>query len=414
MKINCFDFFIKPLKGDKEQTVADYIDRTEESFADSTSYREVYKNYDFSQTYGVRIVEDTNAYRKEVVGKKLIMPPDGGINQGDYIHIKDENDIWLVTGYDALYDERKTAFIQLCGDSTLKWYDENNKLQEWDSIIGVPNSRGGGFVTDRQMMTSIGYLPIVVQNNIHTRRIAKDHRFVFGTSAYRVTFIDDYSGSKGNNLIRFELTVTETLDADDFVEGIAYNSWANKDYDIKILNNDIDGVVGDTYTVEVEVYHNDVEVNEDVGFVSLDNSIATVSNLGQVELVDTGETQIKVYLSDNEDIFSYITVTCTEVVADNRYIALSASSGTAIDNAAQEISTILQTTPEITITSWLNGETYDDTYTVEIIDGESNLDAVLADNIVTLTLNSVGNAVMRITDDLDNQYDYDISIKTLF
>ncbi len=414
MSGKCFDILVKSLKSSRTQTIQDYVDRTNDIFSDSTSYREVYKNYDYTTTYGVRIVEDTSAYRKEVVGKKLLMPPDGGISPGDYIHIKDESDTWLVTGYDDLYGERKTAFIQKCGSSKIKWYDANNKLQEWDCMVGVPNSRGGGFVTDRYMVTSTGYLPIVVQSNLHTRKITKNQRFIFGTSVYAVTFIDDFSGSKGNNLIKFELTFDDVMDEDDFDAGIAYNSWANKEYSINILNNDIDGIVGDSFTIDAKVYYNDNETEDELVYTTLDDSIVTVDESGEILLVGTGETQVKVSLVDNDDVYSYLSVNCVEDIVDNHYITLSASSGTVIDNSTQHIDTILQTTPEITISSWLNGETYSDTYEVEVIDGNSNFEASLDNNTITLTLKSVGSGIIRVIDGLENNYDYTIIIKTLF
>lgn len=153
---------------------------------------------------------------KTIGVKQLVCHPTQPIVQGSVITYLDSKK-YISVDIDTHQSIQNFGRIYLM-NTLLKWIDDEGNLQ---IEYGVDNESLGQQDTARQVVQTDGRKNIWVQNNVNTRKLAKNFRFIFGgIEAYKITFIDNWSKE---GLIMFRLEVTQILDNDDLVNNIAYN-----------------------------------------------------------------------------------------------------------------------------------------------------------------------------------------------
>ena len=157
-----------------------------------------------------------NTSIKSIGVKQLSCHPDYALPQGTIINYVDNKKYICV---DMDFHQSVNSFGRIHHLNTvLKWVDGNGILR---SEHGVDNESLGVQDTSRQIVEVAGRKNIWLQDNILTRELTKNTRFVFGgIEAYKITFIDNWSR---DGMILMRLETTQLVDEDDLVNNIAYN-----------------------------------------------------------------------------------------------------------------------------------------------------------------------------------------------
>lgn len=185
----------------------------------------------------------------------------------------------------------------------LKWVDENGNLKEQKGY-----GRGKGVFSS---VTESLYKenPIIMRDTdlslaVATKRFAgfkKDMRFILNGMAYRITSVDNLSVDGMSVLGMVE---DEIIEGDDLVNQIAkYNSLY-----ITLDVNEVKISIEEEYSIPYHVYDSGVEVpNESVILESLNESIAEIID-NSVIGKSVGDATIKISLTRNPTIYTYITI----------------------------------------------------------------------------------------------------------
>lgn len=157
-----------------------------------------------------------NTSTKSIGVKQLGCHPNQPLVQGTVISYIDGKK-YICADMDSHQSIQSFGRIYLM-NTVLKWVDDTGVVR---TEYGVDNESLGQQDTARQVVQTDGKKNVWVQKNIHTNKLTKNTRFVFGgVEAYSITFIDNWSK---DGLIMFRLETTQILDEDDLVNNIAYN-----------------------------------------------------------------------------------------------------------------------------------------------------------------------------------------------
>jgi len=282
------------------------------SFKGNINYETFYKDFNPSVRYDAWIYDDKSE-RLDYEKKFVQMHPNQSIRQGEYIHWKNKDDIWLVRGVDTQYDYVKVAIMHRCLDNRLVWVDKQGlhrmPIFSQSKVLRDPLLDNGKiFLVDDSMEA-------YVQKNEVTSQIQENYRFVFGDrTVFKVIEIVNYYI---DNTIKILLKKDENLSKDSFQNGIAYI----KDYSFEItpnLPNGIQGNVGDTYQLESNFVYNGDKVDTTNTVWSIeDDSVATVSSSGLVTFNSFGVTNI---IANFNGLETSTQISCLVVPKDVNYI----------------------------------------------------------------------------------------------
>lgn len=203
----------------------------EATFSDTPTFRkpEVI-SYEFPDIKEI----DVRAVEVEVMGtlRQLLFRPFQGLNLGTYL--KFDGFTWLLI--DQWGDRTKykyTAYVERC-NNFLKWKDKDGNIQEIDCIasqspLGSKAFRGKEDIQFNKYDVSlqIGQLYCYAEKNPLTETIFVNQRFILGNTVYEVYGFDDVSvvNQQGYGIIQMILKISTKQSNDDFVKGIAYNSY---------------------------------------------------------------------------------------------------------------------------------------------------------------------------------------------
>lgn len=188
-----------------------------DSFEDSPTFSKIMIGKD---QYDVRITDE-----RKIDEKKLLFRPDTDTIQiGEYAIISDNK--WLLLNFDP--DRITPKSIIKKADRTLRWKDNLGNILEEPCVIEsvlYEEMRDGIYFYSPK-----GNLKIFTQYNQNTKKILNQMRFLFGTDAYSIGGIDNFSNvydDKGYLVINLEKS--KILPKDDFTTGIAdnYEVYAN-------------------------------------------------------------------------------------------------------------------------------------------------------------------------------------------
>jgi len=379
--------------------------------SDSPSYYKVYKNFDYTTQYDVQIIND-HAYRGDIPQKKLLAYPGDSLYKGDIIHWKSTDDYWIVWNVDSQYDVNTKGLIKQCSDSLLKWKDQYGTLHTLPCVI--TDSTGGDLSEGKVLWAIDDTIRVFTQYNSDIR---KGTRFILWGQVFEVTGFSRVGG-KNNLSVVYNMNITENISSeDDFVNGIAYNSWVDNVWSIEVLNSPVSMTVGGTVTLDVVVKNNGNVSTESVTYLSNSTSVATVSDDGVITGIANGSTSIKISLSSNPLVFSTVNVEVAAVASDNFVISLVNPVGAIVDNE-NRIITLYEDMDQdgvLTVQELNNGTVVTTTFTPTLTSGSSYVDlSITSGTVFVLSPVNVGNAEIQIEDTEGHSVLYSIRIQTLF
>ena len=158
-------------------------------------------------------------------------------------------------------------------------------------------------------MISDGYIMVEVQENNDTKLIRDNKRFIFNGNAYKVRSVINFVDTNTTTFIM----VTDTInnETDDLINNIA-NVYGYT-YELSIGQSDFEQSIGYTSSLSYTLLLNGNESNEAVEWISSDESIATINNNGEIDLLTEGEVTFTVRMVNNPSISDSITVTVASI-----------------------------------------------------------------------------------------------------
>ena len=394
-----------------------------DGFKDILSYFRVYKNFDFNTPFDCLIQDTENSYKKPNMEKKIIMAPGQSVREGDYIHWSNDRNVPVTEsnqGYlmiaiseDDEYPEINKAKIVRTGRFPLKWRDRNGNIQSWGCAIF--GTRGGkGYDEGKILFLPEEQLYIYVQRNDNTETLEINTRFIFGKQAFRLSLYDNYTGNINNTLLKLTLDQDTVDDRDDLTNRIAWNPWHDLNYNVEILNDEIEAQIGDTIQLNAQLLYGGEVVSGGLTYRSNDTSIATISDTGLITCVANGTTSIDVLYSENQNISQSINISVVVTPVQNIVIKLEDVTNLIIDNEAFSIRIPKQYSGTANIRRWNNGVAESDTFTVNITNGTNVVQTSVSGNVLTITPLIEGNASIAISDSSGNTVNYSILVYNPF
>lgn len=157
----------------------------------------------------------------------LFRPSAEGLGVGTYMIFDDQK--WLI--FDIW--SSKKVMVERCND-TLIWIDRYGNLNQIDCIasttdLGSKAKKNKDEIEWNKLdvFLPLGQIFIFIEKRPETTSIELNDRFIFGSSAYEVTGIDDVTAVMANQygIIQFTLKKSITTSRDNFETRIAYNNY---------------------------------------------------------------------------------------------------------------------------------------------------------------------------------------------
>ena len=410
---------LKSARISREQTTIDFKDET---FNDHVSYYEVFLNFDFNTPVDCWIEDTELAYKKLNLEKRIIMGTGFTIQEGDYVHWssdidspvtqQNQGDLLLALGQDNQYPFESAGLLTRCSTDPLKWKDENGLIHSWGCIINNVSKYTTGFDEGKYIWAVDDQVEVLVQMNDEPRTIGLNDRFIFGTSVFSITRYDDYTGNRGNKLLKLIMNkVAVIVGKDDFVNQIAWNEIIETLLDLEILNANIEAIIGAQIQIETEIKYNGFSQQRSLTYQSADTNIATVNDTGLITCVANGSTIIAVSLTENPAVSKTVSLNVVSVPTDNIIINLESVNGESkINNTDLSIEAYIEFDDNIRIQKWNNGVLESDTFTITILEGNQFFSVNQQGNEFELVTSNIGNGRIQIEDTQSNTVVYSVKV----
>lgn len=254
-------------------------------------------------------ITDEHSYKQDIGQKKIVMKPNQPLNKGDlFIIPKWNNQKWIVTKIDPQATYYNSGFMQKC-NNILKWYDENNNLQQSLCVIQDETTRD---------KATWGKLPlpeldikVITQNNINTSKIKINQRFIFDGQAFKIQrdsnfFREDPLDGDSVPLLEFNMFKDNEAPDDDLVNNIA--NVKQYQYSLIINQGNFNQSIGYMVQLTATVKLNNEIVTKDLNWEVSNNTIARIDNNGNLSLINNGTVNITCSLVDNPLVSNTITI----------------------------------------------------------------------------------------------------------
>jgi len=230
------------------------------------------------------------------------------IKRGDIVENYEDSPWLIITDVD-LDCYYYTCKIRKC-NNILKWEDKYKNVHECPCVVAQDTFSNTGIKETNPMVLGDGKLTACIQKNNITKNIKRDMRFIFEKYVYQVTYIDAITlANKGNGVIVLKMEEVEELDGDDFENQIANNS-------VEPLQIIIEGdnlvSVENTIRLNSIIKRGNKVVEEEVIWISNDDTIAIVDDKGLIKGVSQGQCKITCQLKNNPKISDSFTIDVIE------------------------------------------------------------------------------------------------------
>lgn len=289
------------------------------------------------------LINPTTADNSEDDFKKLIFPDlDHSVNLGR-LYLFDDN-YWITINVDKIKTLAQTVIVRRC-NNVLRWIDEQTgALYEEPCSIGYLIKENRDYSTaGSAIVVPSGMVDCFFQINTRTNKIKPNQRFLFGNpnnwTAYRTEGggINNFNNQKtlDNNsatLGRYSLSADFINEqADNLTLGIA-NAYTNV-YEITLNQSTGSGSTGQTIQLEATVTLNGETVTRNVTWASSNTTVATVSSVGLVTILATGNSTITCSLENNNTVSATCVIAGTGSPVDNYQVIFSPDSNYVLEGA---------------------------------------------------------------------------------
>ena len=320
------------------------------------------------------IMFHSNPYNEDKEDRKFLCEDAVEINRNSIIDY--DNSKWLVISEIKSNGINKYTRILQC-NNVIKFYDKNNILYEIPCFVGSVSLDTD---TDTYIEIPTSTVQVRVSNNEITRQIRRGDIYKIGLQSYVVKDINDID-EPGLLVLKLEYS---------------QQPQEEHDYKLTILNGDnLQIAQSQSLILNVQLTDSDEIIDTPpLLYSSSDESIAIVSDSGEVTILNSGVVTFTVSLKTDESINDSITV---EIIADEQdnftyellgrseitlgysqnYIANKYNNGILVSNARFDFSIVTDDIP-------------DDAYILSVVsDNECKITANKSAYIITLRAEDV-------------------------
>ena len=226
-------------------------------------------------------------------------------NKGDYIQF--EGFHWLIIDKDD--NLKNSVTVEKCNNN-LKWKDAYGNIYNCPCVVSQDTFYNTGIDVTKPMILGSGKLTIWAKYDEYTSTIKRDKRFIVGNHPYKVTnddvttlIVDDVG------IMTIIMEEVEELDGDDFENQIANNSVEPLQI---IIEGDSLVSVENTIRLNSIIKRGTKVVEEEVIWISNDDTIAIVDDKGLIKGVSQGQCRITCQLKNNPKISDSFTIDVIE------------------------------------------------------------------------------------------------------
>lgn len=250
------------------------------------------------KTNGLSKIKDD--YRK-VIFQNLKYDSD----KGDYIQF--DGFYWLIIDKDD--NLKNSVTVEKCNNN-LKWEDAYGNIYNCPCVVSQDTFYNTGIDVTKPMILGSGKLTIWAKYDEYTSTIKRDKRFIVGNHPYKVTN-DDITTLIIDNvgIMTIIMEEVEELDGDDFENQIANNSVEPLQI---IIEGDSLVSVENTIRLNSIIKRGNKVVEEEVIWISNDDTIAIVDDKGLIKGVSQGQCKITCQLKNNPKISDSFTIDVIE------------------------------------------------------------------------------------------------------
>ena len=212
------------------------MELTKDTFYDSTDYRVVYKNFDYSNPYDCWIYEGND--KDKIVGYKYLQSypyDEPKFKIGDYIHWNfnhKEYSTWILISLDTQYLYNVKGRMLECNNS-LRWKDKEGNINCYPCVIEDSLTYTNFKWGNKGIVEPGGDIVVIVQRNECTSKIEVNDRFLFNKLGFKVKEI--FNELNPNYLELYMMKAPE-LNGDDLKDNIAINEQP-------IIDTELNGIV---------------------------------------------------------------------------------------------------------------------------------------------------------------------------
>lgn len=212
-----------------------------------------------------------------------------------------ENRIWLTMASDTVNQSTLSCVVRRC-NNYLRWYDKDGNFQK-EPIVILDKLDDSGNSYDRSIVLANAAVTIVAQATENVKSIIINQRFIFGSQAFKVESIKDFTqdGLITIDLFKDQISATDDL-ANGIAEGLKYV------YTVDIVQQSFQQSVGYTGTLTAEVKLNGNVVTHPIAWSSSNPLIGTISSSGVVTLLALGSVVFTASINENVTITDTITI----------------------------------------------------------------------------------------------------------
>jgi len=291
---------------DKQNRENSYTNFLINNFEKYPNYKTCVKNFG-ETTYKIQIHEVDTHKKSNKMKRMLVYPYDDFVfNTGDYStwEFGDMSTDWLILASDLTFKYNAYYTIAYCNNS-LNWFDSNKNEISYPCFI-YDKMTETELALFKEIIIAEGQIIVVVQNNNDTSLIDINNRFVFDSQVYKINSMKDFVD---DGLLVFTMRKDGSGYDDDFDNNIANTETYN--YTIEIGDSSFTQNIGYTTTLSATVKLDGIVVSKSIIWSSSDDSVVSIDNDGNIELLSEGSSTILVSMEDNEEIYDEITITST-------------------------------------------------------------------------------------------------------
>ncbi len=273
------------------------------------------------------IIQNTMTENLKLITIRHMLSHIGDSKEGCYVDFRGNK--WLVLAIPENNKMYEKSIIQLCNHN-LKWIDKNDNLVIRPSIISAKTLYTTGVKEGKQVVVPDGMVGIQIPYDEDTSRLARNDKFIFNNTKYKITF---YNKAEFPGLLVLicdeELPDERVDDLENEIAGRYRSDGSDRlsrppsepeipeepkgDYTIKLECGYDSLVFGLPIDFTAKVYLDGEEVdkivkfelveNQHLAWIEVDESNPNMCNIYGNKERDSGTVTLRVYLIDDKNVY---------------------------------------------------------------------------------------------------------------
>lgn len=249
-----------------------------------------------------------------------------------------QNSYWIAINTNNFESVTISCVARRC-NNVLRWVNDDGGIVEEPCILAYEIWEGTNYAAQNVTLTA-GYIKLFCQKNKITNQIVPNKRFLFGNKQRRECY--KVHGNGIRNFLNSQTLDDESVSLLEFTMGADYINKTTDDVENGIADRfenkiemtfdtgDFEQSIGFSKQIIATVKNNGSEVYPELVWSTSDESCVKVDNSGNVELISSGNANVRCSLKNNESVFCEINITVTENISKEEYEVVISPNTTEI------------------------------------------------------------------------------------